>query len=197
MRTTKPTLNKADLILTGDWHLLETNPICRLDDLTKTQWSKVNFVFNVQKEHNCPVIHSGDLFDYWKPSPELLSKTIEHLPNNFWTVYGNHDLPQHNLDLSYKSGINVLEKAGKLGVLKGTHWGQKPFISTNIMGPVIKNINEPKKILVWHVLTYQNVRPYPGCTLPKASRLLKKYTDFDLIVTGHNHKPFVEHYAAR
>ena len=87
-----------NLIITSDWHLRETNPICRLDDFVEeTQWKKVNFISDLQKKYGCPVVHAGDLFDKWKPSPELLTKTMQHIPNDFHTIYGQHDLPNHNL----------------------------------------------------------------------------------------------------
>jgi N-acetylmuramoyl-L-alanine amidase len=41
----------------------------------------------LQEKHQCPVFHAGDLFDYWKPSPWLISKAIEHLPDKFYTIY--------------------------------------------------------------------------------------------------------------
>lgn len=188
MERTK-TFKKADAILTADWHLMEQNPVCRTDDLKETQWVKVKFISELQKKHDCPVVHSGDLFDYWKPSPELLAKTIQHLPNRFMTVYGNHDLPQHNIELKHKSGIYVLEKAGKLAVYDSCHWLEEPT----------KNswwFND-RNILVWHVMTYQGLPPWPGCESPKSSKLLRKYPKFDLIITGDNHVPFVEHYEGR
>ena len=95
-------------ILTGDWHLREDSPTCRTDDFWTTQWEKVDFVSDLQKKYNCQVIHSGDLFNHWKPSPYLLNKTMRHIPKEFYTVYGNHDLPQHNIELADKCGINVL-----------------------------------------------------------------------------------------
>ena len=64
---------------------------------------------DLQQKYDCPVYHAGDLFDYWKPSPALLAKTMEHLPKDFYTAYGNHDLPQHNIELAYKKIVNNLD----------------------------------------------------------------------------------------
>lgn len=184
MRT--KTAIKPDAILTGDWHLREDTPICRLDDFWETQWEKVRFVKNLQQKYSCPVIHSGDLFNHWKPSPMLLSETIKHIPKDFWTVYGNHDLPQHNLELSYKSGVNTLVEAGVIHALEATHWGQYPGELSYILSVQTSN----RSILVWHVMTYTGKEPWPGCTDIPAKKLLKKYPEYDLIVTGHNHKQF-------
>lgn len=181
-------IKQADAILSGDWHLQETVPIARKDDFYEKQFSKLTFIYSLQKHHDCPILLSGDLFDYWKPTPMLLSKTMEHLPKDIYTIYGNHDLPQHNLDLAYKCGIRVLERAGKLKVLEGTHWNQKP--ESNLV------INS-QKILIWHTMTYQGKKPWPDCTDPKGATLLRKYPKYDLILTGHNHKPFVEKHEGR
>jgi len=175
---------KPSAILTADWHLREDQPVCRTDDFGEAQWRKVNEVKQMQAAFNCPVIHSGDLFNHWKPSPHLLSETIKNLPDQFYTVYGNHDLPQHNLDLSYKSGVHTLIEAGKVKLLVGVHWGQLP-------GNNFFQIDD-KKILVWHIMNYQGRKPWPGCTDPSSASLIRKHPQYDLILTGHNHKTFVE-----
>jgi DNA repair exonuclease SbcCD nuclease subunit len=167
---------KPAAILTGDFHLRETSPICRTDDFWKAQWNKVDFIRDLQEKYQCPVLHSGDLFNHWKPSPYLLSTAIKKLPDQFFTVFGNHDLPQHSLEQKEKCGIETLKMAGKLTVLDGIHWEQDPA-----------GIGE---FVIWHVMTYIGKSPWPGCTDLTAFEILEKYPDFDLIVTGHNHKTF-------
>ena len=188
-RTKKPgqkkPFRKASAILTGDWHLREDTPLCRTDNYWDEQWRKVDFVADLQVKHECPVIHSGDLFNHWKPSPYLLTKTIEHLPGEFWTVFGNHDLPQNNIEMREKSGIEVLDRTGVLEVLKTGHWNQRPEKS----GLLFPRTN--REILVWHVMVWQGDQPWPGCTDPEAGKLLRDTKGPDLILTGHNHKPFV------
>lgn len=169
------------LILVGDFHLRDDQPISRTDNFWETQWHKVSFIRGLQEKYICPVIHPGDLFDTWKPSLRLLSKTILELPFDFKTIYGNHDLPQHNLDLVDKTGIKVLEAAEAVEVLPGAHWGQEPEgMSLMIDG---------RRILVWHVTAYgKNPHWFEG---PTASDILKAYADYDLIVTGHIHQTLV------
>jgi DNA repair exonuclease SbcCD nuclease subunit len=187
----KKPAKKADAILTADWHLRESSPICRSDDFWETQWRKVDFIKELAITHNnCPVIHAGDLFNYWKPSPMLLSETIKHLPKLFWTVYGNHDLPQHNLNLIHKSGVHVLDTAGKIEVLRGCHWGQSP----KDLGDFFLFDNS---FLVWHEMVYQSENPYGLEKASLARKLLRKYPDFDIILTGDNHTPFVERHERR
>lgn len=210
--------NKSDLILTSDWHLREDTPICRADDFWATQWQKVDFIRELQEKYNCPVICAGDIFDHWKPSPYLLSETIKHIPNDFKAIYGQHDLPQHNMQLQYKSGLNTLKIANKIEILPECHFGQIPKIGIylvtvepsnyktirNIVNPIKLFPKKPekliasncKKMLIWHVMNYKSEKPYPECSTT-ALGLLKKYPQFDLIVTGDNHKPFVERYEGR
>ncbi len=181
---------KVSAILMGDAHLRDDQPICRTDNFEEAQWKKLDFISELQIQHNCQVYHSGDLTHHWKSSPYLLSKIMEHLPKQFNSIIGNHDAPQHNLELIKKSGINVLEQAGALSIMEGCHFGQDPYSHLQYS---IKD----RKILVWHVMTYQAKEPYPGCTAPKAAKLLRQFPEYDLILTGDNHQPFVEEYEGR
>lgn len=187
MQRTKKIQKQPTAILTADWHLREDTPTAFTGDFQIEQWGVVTYISSLQKRYDCPVIHAGDLFNHWKPSPWLITMAMRYLPERFHTIYGNHDLPQHNLELADKCGINVLKEAGKLIILPTCHWNQTPngFSSTSY------------NILVWHVMTYQGKKPWPGITDPMAAGLLRKYKSYDLILTGHNHKTFIEEYDGR
>jgi predicted phosphodiesterase len=193
-RTKKLDGPAPDLILTADWHLREDTPVCYIGDWIKDQWDAVDFVRVLQYKYGCPVYHSGDLFHYWKPSPDLLSEASQRIPDDFFTVAGNHDLPMHSMELIKKSGLYNLMINNKALLLElgtdaeGCSWNQLP--SNNVKF-------NPMKVLVWHVMTYQGAEPWPGCTDPKAMKLLRKYDAYNLIVTGDNHKSFVEVYEGR
>jgi DNA repair exonuclease SbcCD nuclease subunit len=115
-----------DAILLSDVHLREDQPICRTDDYWQSQWRKMDFISDLQKRYSCPVLCGGDLFDKSRPSLNLVRETILHLPNQFYTCYGQHDLVNHSLAMVDKCGINLLWTAGSLTILKGTHFGQEP-----------------------------------------------------------------------
>ena len=174
-------VKQPSLILTGDWHLREDTPVCFTGDFQKEQWDCVRFIKNLQKKYQIPIVHAGDLFHHWKPSPWLLSTTIENLPAMFYSCVGQHDIPQHNLELIHKSGIYTLEISGHLTILNGTHFGQEPI--------EIAHSTLPTDILVWHHLTYLT-EPYPGATGGNAYDILHKYSQFRLVVTGDNHCSF-------
>lgn len=185
---------KVDYILTADWHLREDVPACFAGDWEKYQWETIKFISDLQKKYECPVLHSGDLFHHWKPSPALLSQTSIRLPKEFYSVYGNHDLPQHNMSIREKCGLYNLIINGVASILddgsewEGCSWRETP---TNIP------YNTDNTVLIWHKMTYQNQLPYPGCTEPKATKLLRKYNEYNLIVTGDNHQSFVVEYDGR
>jgi len=193
-RKTKPA-KKPDLILTSDWHLREDQPKCRTDNFWEAQWKKVRFIRELQERYGCPVVHAGDMFHHWKPSPYLITMTLKHLPENFYSVYGQHDLPQHNLDLAYKAGLSTLDTARHQELLlSGVHFGKEPRKQDSYVANLLLPENKGRPILIWHRLVWAGYEsPWPGCTDPHAQQVLKQYPEYDLIVTGDNHKPFVEH----
>src|ERR1035437_3539834 len=178
-----------DAILVSDIHLREDTPECRTDNYWVAQWKKVDFISDLQKKYNCPILCGGDLFDHWKSSPNLLRETIEHLPDRFYSIMGQHDIPGHNLELIDKSGMSVLKASGNVTILDSCHWGQEPSeASLFIRG---------RKILVWHKMNFVGKPPWPACTDLPANRLLAKYSSFHLILTGDNHKTFTETFEGR
>ena len=52
-----------------------------------------------------------------------------------------------------------------------------------------------RRVAVQHIMTYQGAAPFPGCTAPTGAKLLRKNIQIDLLLTGDNHKPFVEYNA--
>jgi len=186
---------KADAIFCGDLHLRLTTPIARTDDFVSAMWLKLNAINTLALEHDCPVLVAGDFFDNWKPSPELLSGTIERLIANWFVIYGDHDLPQHSYKLRHKSGLTTLAKAGAVTIVKGGHGSDKG--NSKLKNPKESIVIKDRKLFLWHILTWQNELPYPGCKASPAKKLLKKYPQFDCIICGDNHKPFVEKHKGR
>lgn len=190
-RTKKPTVDNPSAILVGDIHLREDQPLCRTDNFWEAQWHKLTWLQTLQQKYGCPVYCAGDVFHNWKASPYLISLALNLLPNDFWTVYGNHDLPRHNFDLRDRSALRTCELAAEAKAFDEVHWGQEPNKGTlHYPGP-------ERTLLVWHVMTYKEQEPWPGCTDLSAKQILEKYPQFDLILTGHNHQCFVEELEGR
>jgi len=185
-------IKKPNLVLCSDFHLRKDTLLCWTGDFQKEQWDSVDFVRNLQSKYDCPVIVAGDLFDKWYNSNDFLTTVMQHLPNQLYVIYGQHDLPNHSIDLAYKSSIDTLAEAGKVKILDECHYGQEP----NKGSLFFPNREPDRTILIWHKLAYQKP-PYPEATGGNAISILKKYHQFDLIVTGDNHLPFVEEYQGR
>ncbi len=167
-------------IVTSDWHLRESQPSCRKDNFWDAQWKKVQQIAKLQEHYNCKVIHAGDLFHNWKASPYLLSYAIRYLPKNFYTIYGNHDLPQHSLDLKEKSAIQVLLESKKIELINtgAVHWGQE--------------ITKEYKTLVIHKMIWNKEKPFWAKNDFSSKEILERYKNVKLFICGHNHERFVE-----
>lgn len=197
-RAQKKELPKINALLTSDWHARETSPICRTDNYIETLIRKMEFVKQLSSVEQVPVYHAGDLFDHWKPSPYLISLVYQHVPPMFLSVFGQHDLPQHNPDLSYKSGLGMLMNAHRIQCPEGwASWNQEPGEAPDWTFCVsdddsLIEFRLPRKIMVMHRFVWRGKLPWPGCTAPTAREVLEQYPEYDLIVTGDNHKPFIE-----
>ena len=188
---TKKIVNPPSAILTSDWHLREDTPECRTDDFWQKQWDKVLLTQRLCLEYRCPVIHAGDLYNHWKPSPLLLTYTLRFIPENFWTVYGQHDLPQHNMNLSEKCGIDTLLASESICLCNNGHFSTETSGETNIIH------YGKSKIAVWHKLVWEKNPPHWDTDGLTAERVLAEHPEFDLIVTGDNHQSFVVEYEGR
>ncbi len=161
-------MKKANAILVGDLHLMDRQPICRTDDFWKAQEKKINWLRELQMEHHCPVLCAGDVFDKWNSSLELVGWAIENLPSEFYTVYGQHDLPQHNMKLRHRSALGVLERAG-VCVKLCSGWASRtdfPIFSSHPKFTAFgfdwnqphkkaeDGVVEGKKVAVRHIMTY-------------------------------------------
>ena len=191
MERTKPS-KKPSAILCSDIHLREDTPVCRTDDYWTAQWKKMDFIKELQKKYNCPVLCGGDLFHHYKASPHLLTETMKHLPAKFFSCMGQHDLPQHSLDLAYKSGFATLVESEDIRLFPDwefntqiCHYGQEP----------LKMDGRTKNILIWHKLAFKGKPPYPGAPHEgQSSIILRKYPEIDLFLVGDNHLTFTSTY---
>jgi predicted phosphodiesterase len=93
-------------------------------------------------------------------------------------IPGNHDLPNHNLDLIEKSGLWTLEKAGKVKIIPCALGRIGVFMIGEFeVGITHQLINHPQSDTT-------------------AKDLLKR-TDVDLLITGDNHMTFVEEHKGK
>lgn len=202
----KPIIKKADAILAADLHIRADTPLCRTDDYLKTQWNKLNFIFNLCQENDCPLLVAGDIGNKSQWPNWLLEKIIsiinqKNAPINIICIPGQHDLPEHRLDYWQKSGCGVLDRSGSVFMIQewqpinGGIFDLYPF-------PYRIEIVKPKtsrcpKVAMTHQMVIENKPLWPDQKAPKGHELLKKFPEYDLILSGDNHNPFVTKYENR
>lgn len=113
--------NKPYAILCADLHIREDQPVCRTDNYFAAQEKKLRFIFNLSKEHACPIYCAGDFFDKAKSSKRLeifIMELIKEYDADIYCIPGNHDLPCHNLDELNNSSLGILEGATVIKIIK-------------------------------------------------------------------------------
>ena len=169
----------VDAILGADFHLRDSSPRCRTDDYLETQKRKIAYVKELQQKYNCPILHAGDLFDKWNNNPSLLYLAIADLPSEFISIPGNHDLPRHRSEYLNESSIGVLGIANRITLTDSYTIGKR-------------------RILMLHQFVWNEKRPsWIKDDSSAAMTLLKKYKEYDVILTGDNHETFVVQYKGR
>lgn len=178
---------KPDAILTADWHLRDDQPVARLDNYWDAQASKMHFIKLLQRQFHCPVIVAGDIFNKPKPGEHLLRWVIENIPDRVVCIPGNHDQINHNMALYDRSGLAVLEAAGKVTVM---HSGKEIIGMAGIKGFAYGEVLNPvtAMIVMIHEMTFDaNFRGFPGIEGYTPDQLREIFPDAKLILTGHNH----------
>ena len=201
------------LLLCPDTHLRETNPENRIDDYFTTQSKKEDFIIETAKKNECQaILKPGDIFDSFKASDFLLAHYIEKYryaiqqPGHgleglhMIVIHGQHDLKFHskdytNIPLAVLDAARVIEIAGNEKIIVGdghdfcciygASWGEEiPIPEPLSRGE--KGIN----ILMVHAMI-GNEKIWEGQKdFIYASDFLRKHKEYDLIVSGDNHKTF-------
>lgn len=191
------------IYFTADWHIMDKKPVCRLDNNYRdTQIKKLEFISKIVK--NDPLLHAGDVFDSARPnnSQELEMVLLGYAPNNMYVIPGNHDLPYHRFDKLHKSSLGVLFIAHKFNPLNYLQYGKTVIGGCDIYGfpygtkMVHVDDIEPNQfnIAMTHQLVFKDEIPYGVNNATVALDLLKEFSEFDVILSGDNHKQFiVEH----
>ena len=187
--------DKVSAIIVGDIHYRDDQPRCRLDNFWETQKRKALWLKGLWIDYGRPlVLQPGDVFHRWKSSPQVISAVLEYLPPMV-TVPGNHDLPNHSMELYHKSALAVVgrSKTDKyvMGIdsffsepplcIWGFPWGQT--ITSTGKKPPGKSISN---IALAHITVVDGDSKFDGWG---AVDLLRKSEGYDLVVTGDNHKP--------
>ena len=184
------------LLCCGDLHLRATAPRYRIDNYYETQMGKLKWIFELAREESCEaILQPGDFFDSPNIPNHVLSDVLELLykydHNTVYTVFGQHDLRYRNME---NSALSVVEIAGGVvtenTILVG---GRIAIYGSSWEQPIPEVLNKDAvNILLMHRMVVHEKPLWPGQTdYTKAGSFMKKYSDFDLVVSGDNHQSFI------
>lgn len=141
----------------------------------------------------------GDYFHKWNAPPEIINFALEHLPYSFG-IYGNHDLPYHNVELKKKSAYWTLVEAGPVEELCPA-FGKRFDNGLVVYGypfgahvrPIpakFKNPGEVHMALV-HEYVWWGTAKYPDAPQSQyVSKFQDRLNGYDCAAFGDNHKFF-------
>lgn len=206
--------NAPTCILSADWHISLRTPLCRSDDYKQAQREKIEFVTSLARKYECSILLAGDVGDGATWGDELLNWTFEFLGlssnrNEVIAVPGQHDLLYHRIDKCFSRGLGVLNRARCVRVLdaeqsfrfsKGCTVYPYPY-SCPIRKRTEKEVEAGTKmsIALIHQMVIKSQKDviWPGQVAVSAKQLLKRFPEYNLIVSGDNHQPFVVEYEGR
>ena len=186
----------------ADLHLRPDKPLCRAesaDEWVDTQLKKLSFILEFADKKHATVLMAGDICHRATGWPSWMFWRVINVFNKWsnvpiFVIPGQHDLPYHQLNQLHRSNLGVLLEAGVVwncaNHVVGFAWGEK-----------IQKSQKKAHVAVAHLMVLKDPKDatYPGQaeSATMAEKLLKQFPQYDLIVTGDNHQPFVEEYKGR
>jgi predicted phosphodiesterase len=187
-------------LMYADAHFRSTVPEARLDDYLKNQENIIHWLQSEFSEHTH--LFAGDLLHMARERADQIEfalNLVRLLKNKIYGVYGNHDLLYHSTDNINKTTLGVLHTFGifepvpKDGLflededgtpinIYGFHYGTE-------MEPPKDNNKKAVRIALYHGMVLQEPHPHINGVLAKD--LLTSFPQYDIILTGDNHKGFV------
>ena len=140
-----------NIIALSDVHLRSTNPIARKDNIVKTQFKKLEFIFDYAVKHKCIILQAGDFLDKsrdWNLLIMLMQFFGKYKDLDFYCVLGQHD--SYFYSKTKGTTLGILERMGIISVLDhNTNWNIDDW---NIYGsgwaePLPVTITKHKNIL--------------------------------------------------
>jgi len=190
-----------DAILTADWHIRADVPQCRIDDFEMSMWNKVKFICDLADKHDVPILLAGDLGHRSQWPNWLIEKFMSIIDEvdeiEIMSIPGQHDLPEHNLEMVSRSAYGILIRSKHIYedgdaydniVIRDYKYGISHF-------PYGVEIKKTKRLIAMtHQMVIEDKPEWPGQIANSAKSLLKKFPGYKLILSGDNHKPFVVKY---
>ncbi|MEN6445543.1 MAG: metallophosphoesterase [Candidatus Cloacimonas sp.] len=186
---------------TSDWHLRATTPKNRIDDFSAELFRKVDWIYNMAYHNQCSyILRAGDLTNSATLPYSVTQKYIDLFLS--WKekevigidIAGQHDMRYHSNDLENTPIMTFA--AAKSIILLGRGDMFEPEEGIHIYGAGwnddIPEIEDPEafNILIIHSMMISEKIWYGQENYDSARKFLKD-NNFDLIVSGDNHKTVV------
>lgn len=197
-------------ILTADWHIRPDTPECRTDEFLTAQEKKVQFIVDLSEGYGCPILIAGDIGNRHQWANWLLRWFVWMVKDiDIIAIPGQHDLPGHNIEEVERSAQGVLSVTDTIDLRLSTFITiEKDFNLTSFpySTPIthFKKANQKHRrggslpdIAITHQMIIENKPLWSGQEAPKGHQLLKKYPEYNLILSGDNHNPFVSEHKGR
>lgn len=113
-------MKRAVAIFCSDWHIWGRPSLYRSvePDWFAAMARPLRQIKRFQKLNGNPIVFvAGDIFDFYRPEPEVINWLIRNMPKNVWAIPGQHDLQNHVYDLIKKTGFWTLVEAGAINEL--------------------------------------------------------------------------------
>lgn len=172
----------------GDMHIQESSPRSRKDDYFTQCLIELSHIF----ETNDVILLLGDVFHRSTINDEckqrLMDVFLKHRKEGkkIYSLVGNHDINNMNLNSLKKSSLGVLAKPGLLKIIGSTQVG--PLLVDSIemkRNPVVPKTDFHPSILLGHVF-------FENSFDPKLSIERKQLMEcgYDYVILGHDHEPY-------
>jgi hypothetical protein len=180
------------MIAVSDLHLRSTVPRCRAE--TKEEWMEHQYnrlmeMISYANRHSMDIYIAGDTFHYAVNSEDTLRLFVRAFSELKYTVYimaGNHCLLYRQQD-SGKSTFDIVKDMAKLSshIVVEEGFCFVPYGSDKIHRSI-------GNALFMHTLTFEKDEhvPYGVTHYETGKSLLDKYTDWNTIIVGDQHRAF-------
>jgi hypothetical protein len=185
-------MKPPDAIIVGDIHARDDQPPCRIDDFWETQKQKFLWLKDLWEGYGRPVVlQPGDLFHRWKSSPQVINAVLNWLPP-MTTIPGNPGKHNYyNMEGFERDALCTVELSNRDWIIGlDIHYYEFPgfTVYTTHWGSDIHIPNLVRPILLTHRMILDGPAMFDG---EQGLDFLNKYSWYNLIITGHNHKPML------
>ncbi|MTI95209.1 MAG: DNA repair exonuclease [Firmicutes bacterium] len=203
-------------IIVGDIHWRGTNPRARTDHYVGALTLKLLEIEELSREHNAPVIQTGDIFNSpntaWWVVGELI-RILNYFNNPIITIPGNHDIFGSNLASVARTPYGLMQMIGEINdaCRDGFVWqscpGPPPWVritghgytaetdtpagANQFMAPELPAHRDQPTAKI-HIVHANLMHSSPGHDM-RHTLIDQVETNADVVISGHYHPGFGVH----